>query len=178
MILKNCKPFISLIVFLSLGQLMSCGVYSFSGVSVNARTITVNTFFSDALGGPPDLAQRFTNELQDYYQRNTSLTLKPANGDIIVEGVITDYRLTPLGASQQNINNQDVATSANTKLTISVKVSYVNINDQTFDFEGKTFTHFEPFNNDLNFTAIEDELLEAIFDKIIIDIFNETVANW
>lgn len=178
MILKNFKYLGSIIIFIMLGQLMGCGVYSFSGVSVNANTITVNTFFNDALGGPPDLSQRFTNSLQDYYQRNTSLTLLPNNGDLLVEGVITDYRLEPLGATQERVGNQNVDTSADTKLTLSIKVSYVNINDETFNFEGKTFTQFEPFSNEQNFTAIEDQLLDAIFEKLIIDIFNQTVANW
>ncbi|MGK7390642.1 MAG: LPS assembly lipoprotein LptE [Candidatus Cyclobacteriaceae bacterium M2_1C_046] len=176
--MKNYKYLASIVIFLMLGHVTGCGVYSFSGVSVNASTITVNTFFNDALGGPPDLSQRFTNSLQDYYQRNTGLTLLPDNGDLIVEGVITEYRLEPLGATQQSVGNRQVDTSADTKLTISIKVSYVNINDETFNFEGKTFTQFEPFNNEQNFTAIEDQLLDVIFEKLIIDIFNETVANW
>lgn len=178
MILKSCKFIFSAGILLALSQLMGCGVYSFSGVSVNAKTITVNSFFNDALGGPPDLAQRFTNSLQDYYQRNTSLTLVQGSGDLVIEGVITNYQIAPLGATQERVGNQQIDTSDDSKLTITVRVSYVNINDETFNFEGRSFTQFQPFSNEQNFTAIEDQLLEEIFDKLLIDIFNATVANW
>lgn len=176
--MKIFKFLFHITLFLALGGISGCGVYSFSGVAITAETLTINNFFNDALGGPPDLAQRFTNSLQDYFQRNTNLTLVPENGDILIEGVVTSYVLTPLGSTQETINNQRVESAADTKLTISVKVSYVNIKDDQFNFESKTFTQFEPFSNQQNFTAIEDQLLEEIYEKIIIDIFNSTVANW
>ena len=157
---------------------MGCGVYSFTGVAISAETITINAFYNDALGGPPDLSQRFTNALQDYFQRNTNLTLVPENGDIIIEGIVKNYQLTPLGASQETVAGRSIDTAADTKLTISVTVSYINTTDDQFNFESKTFTQFEPFSNEMNFTAIEEQLLEAIYEKLIIDIFNATVANW
>lgn len=160
------------------GSTSSCGVYSFSGVATSAQTITINNFYNDALGGPPDLNQRFTNALQDYFLQNTSLTLVPSGGDIIIEGSISQYTLTPLGAAQERVNNQQVDVAADTKLSITVKVSYVNQKDEQFNFESKSFTQFEPFSNEQNFTAIEDRLLEEIFEKLNIDIFNSTVANW
>lgn len=168
----------SITTFFILGNLTSCGVYSFTGVAISAETLTINNFYNDALGGPPDLSQRFTNSMQDYFLRNTNLTLLPENGDILIEGIITSYILTPLGATQERIGNREVDTAADTKLTITVTVSYINIKDDQFNFERKSFTQFEPFSNEQNFTAIEDQLLEQIFDKIIIDIFNATVANW
>jgi hypothetical protein len=176
--LKISKFLLNIAMFFTLGGISGCGVYSFSGVAISAETLTINNFFNDALGGPPDLAQRFTNSLQDYFQRNTSLTLVPENGDILIEGVVTSYTLTHLGSTQETVNNQQVETAADTKLTISVKVSYVNVQDDQFNFESKTFTQFEPFSNEQNFTAIEDQLLETIYDKLILDIFNSTVANW
>lgn len=176
--MKIFKHLISLSLFFSLGCLMGCGVYSFTGVAISAETITINAFYNDALGGPPDLSQRFTNSLQDYFQRNTNLTLVPENGDIIIEGIVKNYQLTPLGAGQETIGGRSIDTAADTKLTLSVTVSYINTTDEQFNFESKTFTQFEPFSNEMNFTAIEEQLLEAIYEKLIIDIFNATVANW
>ena len=170
--------FLYIAIFIGLGGISGCGVYSFTGVAISAETLTINNFFNDAMEGPPDLSQRFTNTLQDYFQRNTNLTLVPENGDILIEGVVTTYMLTPMGSRQERVNNQTVESAADTKLTISVKVSYVNLEDDQFNFESKTFTQFEPFSNEDNFTAIEDRLLDAIFEKLVLDIFNSTVANW
>lgn len=175
-IFNRISIYISIIIIF--GSFSSCGVYSFSGVATTAETITINPFFNDALGGPPDMSQRFTNALQDYFLRNTSLTLVPANGDILIEGVLVEYMLTPLGASQETVNDRQVDVAADTKLTISVTVSYINTKDDQFNFETRRFTQFEPFSNEQNFTAIEDRLLEEIFEKLNIDIFNATVANW
>lgn len=176
--LKIYKIILPVFIFIGLGCNTGCGVYSFTGVAISAKTLTIQSFYNDAGGGPPDLSQRFTNSLQDYFQRNTSLTLVPENGDIIIEGVVINYQAVPLGATQEVVNGREVDVSADTKLTISVQVSYVNLTDDQFNFERKTFTQFEPFSNEQNLTAIEDQLIDAIFEKLIIDIFNSTVANW
>lgn len=176
--MKIFKIIIPAIIFIGLGCNTSCGVYSFTGVAITAKTITIKNFYNDAGGGPPDLSQRFTNSLQDYFQRNTSLTLVPENGDIVIEGVMVNYQVVPLGSTQEVVNGREVDVSADTKLTITVQVSYINITDDQFNFDRKSFTQFEPFANEQNLTAIEDQLIDDINEKLIIDIFNSTVANW
>jgi hypothetical protein len=72
-------------------------------------------------------------------------------------------------------NKADVA--ALTRLTITVKVSYINITDDEFDFD-RNFSFYADYKNDLALTAVEDRLIDEIFDQIILDIFNASVANW
>ena len=155
-----------------------CGVYSFTGVAITAETISIQPFYNDAEGGPPDMAQTFTNKLRDYYQSNTNLTLVESDGELQVEGVVTGYRLTPIAPTATNTDQLGGSTSALTRLTITVQATYINTTDDQFDFENRSFSFYSDFDSNQNLTAIEDQLLEEIFDQIILDIFNASVANW
>ncbi|TRX48145.1 hypothetical protein FNH22_29670 [Fulvivirga sp. M361] len=154
-----------------------CGIYSFTGVAITAETISIPNFYNDADGGPPDMAQIFTNKLLDYYQQNTNLIRVEEDGELQLEGTVTNYRLTPVAPSAAQ-NNDQIDAAALTRLTITVSVSYVNTTNADFDFENKTFSFFEDFDNNQNLTSIEAELIDRIFDQVILDIFNATVANW
>ncbi len=154
-----------------------CGVYSFSGVNITAETITIRDFYNDADNGPPDLAQRFSNQIKDYYQRNTNLALVNEGGELIIEGVVVGYRLTPVSPQATN-PDEGADLSALTRLTITVQASYTNLEDDQFDFENRSFSFYSDFNSDQNLTAVENQLIEEIYDQIILDIFNASVANW
>ena len=169
---KILLSYIGVVLFLT-----GCGVYSFTGVAITAETISIKNFYNDADGGPPDMSQTFTNQLTDYFQRNTNLTQVEEKGELQIEGVVTNYRLTPVAPTATGTDDVGDA-AALTRLTITVSVSYVNTTDENFSFENKTFSFFEDFDNELNITAIEADLLTRIFDQIILDIFNATVANW
>ncbi|MDH5599005.1 MAG: hypothetical protein OEY34_07765, partial [Cyclobacteriaceae bacterium] len=80
--------------------------------------------------------------------------------------------------NQQAANRGDAFdVAAQTRLTISVFVSYTNINNDEFDFE-RNFSFFADFDNETNLSDVEQDLLDEIFDQIILDIFNASVANW
>jgi len=153
-----------------------CGVYSFTGVAITAETLSIQTFYNDADGGPPDLAQQFTNRLTDYYQSNTNLTLVQDNGELQLEGAVTRYRLSPVAPSAATGDFDD--TAALTRLTITVSATYINTEDDSFNFENKSFSFYSDFDNSQNLTAIESQLIDEIYDQIILDIFNASVANW
>ena len=158
-------------------MLTSCGIYNFTGANTEAETISIQNFYNDADGGPPDMAQLFTNQLTDYFQQNTNLTKVEEDGELQIEGVVSSYRLAPVAPTATG-NDLVGDAAALTRLTINVEVSYVNTTDETFSFENKSFSFFEDFDNSQNITAIEAELLNRIFEQIILDIFNATVANW
>tara|TARA_Y100001972_G_scaffold128857_1_gene192202 strand:- start:3964 stop:4335 length:372 start_codon:yes stop_codon:yes gene_type:complete len=119
----------------------------------------------------------FIEKIKDYYQQNTNLAIVDENGDLQIEGYIADYRVTPVTASaSQNQNQGDFASL--TRVTIEVFASYVNTKDDEFDFERK-FSFFVDFDqNSVDLSANEQQFVEEIFDQIIFDIFNASVANW
>lgn len=167
--------------FLSL-LLGGCGVYSFTGanISPDIKTISIQTFYDEVGTGPPNLSQLFTEKIRDYYQQNTSLTLVPNEGDLQLEGSITGYRLTPMApraSGSQNFNDADIA--ALQRLTITIRVTYLNTQDDSYDFEGQNFSFYQDYDPEKeDFNSIEATLVEEIYDAIILDIFNASVANW
>lgn len=165
------------IISLLLFTTTSCGVYSFTGTTITAETLSIQTFYNDANNGPANLAIIFTDNLRDYYQQNTNLSQVTDDGELQIEGSVTSYRLSPVAPSAAA--SKDVNDQANlTRLTITVKVDYINIEDEDQNFVKKNFTFYADFDNELGLTAVENQLIQEIYDQIILDIFNATVANW
>ncbi len=122
------------------------------------------------------MSQTFSDKMRDYFQQNTNLALVQENGELQFEGTVVGYRLSPVApVSSGDPNVGDVA--ALTRLTITVQVSYLNITDDEFDFD-RNFSFYADYKNDLALTTVEDRLIEEIFNPIILDIFNSSVANW
>jgi hypothetical protein len=155
----------------------ACGVYSFQGTTTNAKNITIEEFYNNTDLGPANLGQTFTNRLKDYFIQNTNLSVVPGNGQLQLEGVITDYRITPIAPTSTG-RPQDINSASSTRLTIVVKVNYVNTLDEAMSFKDKSFSFFKDFGNDQNLADIEELLIRQIFDQISLDIFNASVANW
>ena len=152
-------------------------MYSFSGASTAAKSITVEQFFNNTDLAPASLAPNFTNKLKDYYQRNSSLKVVPDNGELLVNGVITEYRINPI-APVSSGGSQTIDAAALTRLTISVKLNYVDGLEPKNNFKDKTFSFYADFPNTEILTNVQEGLEKKIFDQILIDIFNATVANW
>jgi len=168
------------IILLFLAILSGCGIYSFSGIAIDynkIKTISIQRFYDEANGGPPNLAQLFTENLRDYYQQNTQLTLESSSGDLQLSGSITGYNFSPVAPrSSGSPTEADVAGLQ--RLTIRIQVNYVNLIEPEASFE-KSFSFYDDYNPDTQeLSSVEDELIETITEQIIYDIFNATVANW
>ncbi len=166
------------LVFLAL---QACSVkYSFTGTNINyelVKTFSVENFFNDSGGGPPNLEQRFTEAFKEYYQRNTQLELVNTNGQLQFSGAISRYTLTPQAAVSSNDPNLP-DRAGQMRLTITVEVEYINLANEE---ESKTqpFSFFKDYDpRTVTLLDVENQLVEEIFEVIIQDIFTATVANW
>lgn len=178
--LKSKIIFLTLSFCFILANFLGCGIYSFSGISLSdeVETISIQPFYNDISQGPANISQTLTNTLTDYYQQNTNLSLVQQEGDLQVEGGITGYRLQPVAPRSSGSNTQNDFASQ-TRLTLTVQVTFYNTTDDTFDFEKRSFSFFKDFDNQTqNLTTIETELIDEIFEQIVMDIFNASVANW
>jgi len=152
--------------------LISCGAYSFTGGNTgDAKTIQIDFFPNQAPLVEPALTQRFTNDLQDLFTRQTNLTLTNSNGDLYFSGEITGYRVTPMsGTSEQ--------TAAQNRLTVTVNVRFTNKLEEKDDFE-KTFSFYSDYAANAQLIGgILDGALDEIVERITQDIFNASVAKW
>ncbi|MAJ50828.1 MAG: hypothetical protein CMB82_04335 [Flammeovirgaceae bacterium] len=159
--------------------LTSCGIYSFTGASISpdVKTISIQTFFNNAQLGPANMSILFTEGLKDYFQQNTSLTIIDNEGHLQFDGYIDNYTLTPVGSGSSG--RSDLIDYAQlTRITIVVYATYTNVIDDTFNYE-KKFSFFKDFDQEeVDLSSVEEEFVKEIFDQIIIDMFNESVANW
>ena len=174
----NLRIFSLILSLFLIGLGSGCGVYSFTGASItpDIKTITISTFYNNAPLGPSNMSVLFTENIKDYFQQNTSLELVDANGDLQIDGFISNYTITPVAATTGSQGQADF--SALSRITITVSASYINIKDPSFDFD-KTFSFFRDFdNNTTNLASDEEAFVEEIFDQIVLDIFNASVANW
>jgi Lipopolysaccharide-assembly len=151
----------------------SCSVkYNFTGTGkIDAKTFQVNNFQNTALLIEPGIDRIFTQKLQNLILNQTNLNLASSDGDLLYEGEITDYRITPMAATA----NQ---TAAQNRLTITVKVHFSNKKKETDNFD-KSFSFYHDYAGQQLLTggALQDALNE-IFERITQDIFNDSLAKW
>jgi hypothetical protein len=175
--LKRIPVILSLLVFIGLS---SCGTsvqYSFTGTSTQAKSISITEFYNNADLGPANMGQTFTNQLKNYFIQNSNIRVVAGEGELQLEGEITDLRLTPVAPT--SANDQDgLSTASSTRVTITVKATYINTLDESMNFKDKTFSFYRDFPNETNFSDIEEQYTREIFERIINDIFNASVANW
>jgi hypothetical protein len=172
---------VSVLILFGLGVLIQrCGVsthYSMSGSTTNAETMSVVEFYNNADLGPANMGQTLTNDLKTYFIQNSSLRVIPEEGQLQLEGEISDFRLTPIAPTSTG-NSTDLTQASLTRLTITVKATYINTLDEKLSFKDKSFSFYQDFPNEQNLSDVQDQLTKKIFDRIINDIFNASVANW
>ncbi|MFH6995914.1 LptE family protein [Flavobacterium sp. FlaQc-48] len=172
------KKIYSLLALMSLFLLSGCGVYNFTGRAgqIDAKTFQVNFFQNNADLIEPGIDRQFTLALQDLIQNQTNLNLVSNSGDLVYEGEIIDYRITPMTATAVTTGSE--AGAAQNRLTIRINVRFTNKKKETDDFE-KSFEFYYDFaGNSLPTPAILSTAIQTIFERITQDIFNESLAKW
>lgn len=149
-----------------------CGVYNFTGAKpIDAKTFQVNYFQNNAELIEPGIERTFTQRLQNLIQDQTTLSLTDTGGDLVYEGEITDFRISPMTATADQ-------RAAQNRLTVRVNVRFTNKNKEADNFE-KSFSFFYdyPATDQLIGGRLTDAL-DVIFERITQDVFNESLAKW
>lgn len=162
-----------IVLFITSILVLGCGAYSFTGASVgpNTKTFQVNYFQNNAILVEPGLDLQFTNALIDLLLNQTNLSLVKSNGDLVYEGEITQYRISPTTATSSN-------TAAQNRLTIGVKVHFFDKYDEEAEFD-QSFSFFYDYAGSAQLVGgVKDAAVEEIFERITQDIFNASLAKW
>lgn len=171
--LKSLLSYSSLIA-ISLVLLVSCSVsYKFNGASIDytkTKTIQIADFPNRAayVWGP--MAPNFNNKLKDEFANHTKLQQVKRNGDMKIEGEITQY-------VQRNKSVSSEGYSAQTELSMTVNVRFTNTKDHNQDFE-RQFTASQSYETTQSLASVQEELVDEMIDDLVDQIFNATVANW
>ncbi|MBW7675175.1 LPS assembly lipoprotein LptE [Chryseobacterium chendengshani] len=173
--MSQLKSFFLLII--CVGFLNSC--YSFTGSSlVDEKTVQINEFPNNSPLVNPTLSQQFSTDIQNRFLQRTTLKGTKENPDILIEGEITDYTITPTTISSTTQNTAaGVIQDSQNKLTITVKVHYENKLHPDLSFD-RTYSDEAVFNSNLSQNDIEVSQVKIATDRIINKIFNDIVANW
>ena len=150
----------------------SCGIYSFSGTSIQADVYTVNIHYFEykALRVNPTLSNDLTEALKDQFRRLTRLEQVDENGDLDIVGEITGYDVKAMGITANEV-------AAQNRLTVNVKIYFTN-NKYPEDNLEQSFSAYADFDATQSRDAVESTICEDIIDQLVEDIFNATVAQW
>ena len=151
----------------------ACSVrMTMSGASIpeNLNTFSVQYFDNRAPLINPVLSQNFTEGLKDRISNESRLNLVNGTGDVDFSGEITGYSVRPMAI-------QSDAVSAETRLSMTIKVRYKNYKDPKLNWES-SFSAFRDFPSDQNINAVETDLTNEMIEELTENIFNKTFADW
>lgn len=152
----------------------SCKVqYSFTGgtLSPEMKTFSVSYFENRAPLVNPVLSKQFTEALKEKFRSQTNLDeIINGDGDLNFEGEIVNYR-----TSATDVQKDEMA--ATNRLTITIRVSFINLKDEELDFD-TSFTDYEDYDSNKSLDQVEQDLVDKILVKIIDKIYNKSVVNW
>lgn len=154
--------------------LNSCRIsYKFNGSALDYnvyKTIHVSEFPIRAALVYPPLQQLFENQLLDYITRSTRLQTTDGASDLVLEGEITGYSLSPQAVTEN-------AYASMTRLTITVRVKYTDTKQDGNDID-QSFSAYRDFDSSQMLTDVQDELCQQISEELVDLIFNATLGNW
>ena len=116
------------------------------------------------------MASIFNNQLKDQYANHTRLIQVKRNGDLKVEGEITQY-------SQRNKAVTAQGESAQVELSMTVNVRFTNNANHSEDFE-RQVTATTTYDSRQSLNSVQEECVTQMVKDITDQIFNATVANW
>jgi len=150
----------------------SCGVYSFTGASIppEAKTVSVQFFPNRARLVEPTLSPIFTDILRDQFTSQTNLEMIERNGDLAIEGEITEYKISPVAIQADQ-------TAAQNRLSITINARFANKYEPDKDFETK-FTQFYDYSSTDDLNSIKSQLIDELSQNLAQDIFDKAVINW
>ncbi len=159
---------------ITMTMVMACAVsYKFNGASIDyntTKTIQLADFpiRSSYVWGP--MQSLFNNRLKDIFAQQTRLIQVKRNGDLKIEGEITQYQ-------QRNKSVSSDGYSAQTELSMTVNVRFTNTKNHNEDFERK-FTATASYETTQSLSSVQEELVTQMSNDLCDQIFNATVANW
>ncbi len=161
-----------LILFLFVAIVIaSCGVYSFTGATIEGKTINIHVLENRAQNVVPTLSATLTDKIRSRILSQTGLA--PQNSetaDYDLEGQITMYQVSVSGVQQTQQASQN-------RLTISVNAIFTDRLDEKKSFT-QTFTRFADFPASQTVQSVEAGLIDEIGTQLADDIFNKAFVNW
>lgn len=150
-----------------------CAVkYSFTGADIPAaaETFSVKPFTVVAPLADPTYGLTITESIKELILNQSRLDLTNDMGDLHYEGTVVGYNVAPAAISSEEFAEIN-------RLTITLKVTYVNTFDDDKSFE-RSFSRFADFPTTQELPSVEQELIEEINNQLTQDIFDASLGSW
>jgi len=165
------KRIILFSISLSLFAFTGCGVYSFSGATIEGKTLNIHQLENKARNVVPSLASSLTDQLRSRILSQTGLApVNKDDADYDMTGAITSYEVTVTGAT-------NVQVASTNRLTISLQITFKNRLNEKANFT-QTFTRFADFPANQVLDNVQTALITDISTQLADDIFNKAFVNW
>lgn len=160
------------VMMLAGALLAGCGIYSFSGTSIqpDINTITINFFDYKAPKVNPSLSNDITEAIRTQFRKMTRLEQVDLDGDLEISGEISGYDVKATAVTANEV-------AAMNRLTVTVKITFTNRKYPEDDLE-QSFSQYADYPSEQSLDAVESTLCQEIIEKLVDDIFNATVAQW
>ena len=159
---------------ITLTAIVSCKVsYSPNGSSIDytkTKTIQIADFPIRSSYVWGQMGPIFNTELKDKFANHTRWIQVRRNGDLKIEGEITQYQLRNKGATHEGY-------SAMAELSMTVNVRFTNSVNHSEDFE-KQFTASRSYESSQSLSSVQKDLVTEMCKDICDQIFDATVVNW
>lgn len=168
--MKRTKTWMALAVSV---VMVSCGIYKFKdtgGLPADVKTIKIGFIENRARYVNPQVAQKFTDKIQQKIVGNTRLTrTNDDNAHYVLNGTITTYDATQtVGVSAQQASTN--------RLTVSLHMVWrKNLTNEVEEFDvSRSFD----YSANLSLQQAEASLLDEVVRSLTDDIFNRMFSNW
>jgi hypothetical protein len=153
--------------------MVSCGIYKFKdtgGLPADVKTIKIGFIENRARYVNPQVAQKFTDKIQQKIIGNTRLTrTNDDNAHYVLNGTITTYDATQtVGVSAQQASTN--------RLTVTLHMVWrKNLTNEVEEFD---VTRSFDYSANLSLQQAEASLLDEVVRTLTDDIFNRMFSNW
>ena len=169
----------NILIFFILLFIVGCALPRFSmkpggkgnDKEIPGKTIQVDFFENKSPLASSTVSSAFTEGLRDIMLSQTPLELVANDGDLLFEGFISGYRISPLAIQAGS------ETAAQNRLTMSINVSHSYAKIDSLGFNNMLFSAFVDYNATDNFSAIEEELIKELNYQLTQNVYDKAFGG-
>lgn len=148
-----------------------------SNEEIPGKSIQVDFFENRSTLASSTSSIVLTEGIREVVLTQSKKELVSESGDWLIEGVISDYRISPIAIQAGS------ETAAQNRLTMTVNFSWkytreIDEESTSYELEGnESVSSFVDYDSSVDFSAVEDELLTELVRQLSQDIYDKVFGG-